>query len=188
VDTLTQRLAASDQKAQPAIVEEHASAADAAELVRLLALPPFEVAPRAQALVTHVLTGRGLPALEAVAAALMADPLAPAGRRLAEVLAGIFRADPPLRPRVTATLVAAISAAVDQGADSWAIGEMVGWLAECAQVGGPLREAVPLGWRLVRVIGRESNPYLPGLDAAKQLARARGPAPDPFAERDPGPS
>ena len=136
----------------------------------------------------HVLTGRGAPALEAVAAALMADPLAPEGRRLAQVLAGIFGADPPLRPWVTTTLVEAIIAALDRGADSWAVGEMVGWLADCAQVGGPLPEAVPLGWRLVRVIGQETDPYLPGLNAAKRLARARGPAPDPLPEHDPGDS
>ncbi len=175
---LTERLAASDPAEQPEVLDHFAHTGEAAELVALLVAPPFPLVPRARDLVLHFAGRRGEPALAVAGAALAADPLGPAAEALADVLARVYRYEPPLRARVVAVLAAAVEDGLARGGDSWSMNGVVASLCECALTGGPLPEVVPLGRRAAAAFRAEEEPNWPAVLWAEKLAAGRGPYPD----------
>ena len=159
-----------------AIIADHVSSATTAELVAVLSRPAPHLSAFVRGELTDELVDRGTEAVPELGRALVADPLGTGGLRLAEILADIHHIQPTAREAVTAVLTEAIEAALDGGAGTWGVGELVGRLAGCvAEAGAPARTQA-LGHRLLTLAATEAEPYPPLLVTAQWVAHGHGPA------------
>lgn len=167
--TLRQRLSAVRPGEQDALLVRYEAAASNEELIDLLARPPEPsgtfVVPR----LLSILTARGPAALESIAAAMRSKPRDRTARRLAGVLADIAARHPGAAPRIVVIIRATIEKALDSGADTWAVGELLGWYNRVTPSGCSSSDATAVAGRVLALAARESNPYLLAIDRAKEL-------------------
>jgi hypothetical protein len=170
MSNLADRLAGLDPAAQAKLAEEHAPGASTEELIQVLVdVPIGEVAG------FHVfdeLTYRGPGPVDAIIRAMLADPVSRI-RTLGEALVVLYQREPSIRHRVAAALIDAVSAALDAGGGSLGAAVGIQLLADCANIAGPLPEAIPVATRLLAIAATEEVPYLVATGAARDLAGKR---------------
>lgn len=118
----------------------------------------------------NALAGRGPEVFEAVAEALLADPRAPGAFSLGEVLVQFFDDDDIRDERVVPAIVRATDAALDAGAGTAGVVELLHLLRDCRAIAGrPLPDAVPLARRVLELAETEPEPERRATAVARRL-------------------
>jgi hypothetical protein len=162
---LAAKLSGLEPRAQAQLAKTLAAQAPTGELIEVL----LTLRPRGwtEHHILHALSERGQACFEPVAAALLADPLAPGATALGEVLVRLLDDDSLRDPRVVPTLIQALGTALDSGAGTRDIPSYILFLRDCTAICGPLPELAPLAGRLLEVAATEADPY-PLSDLAEQ--------------------
>lgn len=172
--SLRAQLEETEPERQDALLVRYGAEATEDELVDLVVTPPEPSGAFVPRRLEGLLVARGAGALPAISGAMLAQPRRTSTRRLAQVLAEVGRRHPDVVAACAQTVLETTAKALDQGGDTWAVGELLAWYLELVGRVGPSAGAAEVAARVLRSAAGEKSPYLLASDRARELLDRAG--------------
>ena len=167
--TLRQRMLEAQPAEQDSLLVRQAGNASNAELIDLIVSPPEPTGAFVPRRLDAILTVRGPAVVGAIAATMLEHPLTHSTRRLASILAEIQHRHAEEAERVAKILISTVRNALDAGADTWAVGELLGWYLRTIESGKASPEAANVAEQILALAGTERDPYLLAVDRSHEV-------------------